>query len=64
MISTAKELGVAVIAYSPLGKGFLAKPISVSDLPPGDQRNWFPRFQEDVSAIHLYTEFNNLTLFQ
>ncbi|RPD66273.1 aldo/keto reductase [Lentinus tigrinus ALCF2SS1-7] len=49
VIATAKELGVAVAAYSPLGRGFLTGTIkSPKDLPAGDMRHRFTRFQEDV----------------
>ncbi|CDO72841.1 hypothetical protein BN946_scf185002.g26 [Trametes cinnabarina] len=46
VIETAKELGIAVIAYSPLGRGFLTGAIkSPDDLPPQDMRRHFSRFQ-------------------
>ena len=36
VIETAKELGISVVAYSPLGRGFLTGSIkSVDDLPRG-----------------------------
>jgi aryl-alcohol dehydrogenase-like predicted oxidoreductase len=48
MLPTARELGIAVVAYSPLGRGFLAgrfrKP---EDLAPDDWRRNNPRFQGD-----------------
>ncbi|EAU87803.1 aldo/keto reductase [Coprinopsis cinerea okayama7 len=48
VIATAKELGITVIAYSPLGRGFLTGQIkSSSDLPPGDHRASLTRFQEE-----------------
>jgi aryl-alcohol dehydrogenase-like predicted oxidoreductase len=41
------ELGVAYVAYSPLGRGFLAGTVSASaDLPQNDVRRMFPRFAE------------------
>jgi len=49
VISTAKELGVAVIGYSPLGRGFLTGQITkLSDIPEGDFRRHLPRFQPEV----------------
>jgi aryl-alcohol dehydrogenase-like predicted oxidoreductase len=46
ILPTCRELGVGFVAYSPLGRGFLTgqfkKP---EDLPPGDRRHAFPRFQ-------------------
>ncbi|KAF8552019.1 Aldo/keto reductase [Imleria badia] len=48
VIATAKELGVAVAAYSPLGRGFLTGQIkTLEDIPVGDMRRHMPRFQED-----------------
>ncbi len=47
-LETCKELGVAFVAYSPLGRGFLTGAInSVADFPEGDTRHMFPRFQAD-----------------
>lgn len=47
-LETCKELGVAFVAYSPLGRGFLTGAISsVADIPDGDTRRMFPRFQAD-----------------
>jgi aryl-alcohol dehydrogenase-like predicted oxidoreductase len=47
-LPTLRELGVALVAYSPLGRGFLAgrfrKP---EDLAPDDWRRGNPRFQGD-----------------
>ncbi|CDO72842.1 hypothetical protein BN946_scf185002.g27 [Trametes cinnabarina] len=48
VIETAKELGIAVIAYSPLGRGFLTGSIKSPDnLAPQDMRRHFSRFQEE-----------------
>ena len=50
VIATAKELGIAVVGYSPLGKGFLTGQIkSRDDIPEGDMRLHFDRFTEEVS---------------
>ncbi|KAF9056835.1 aldo/keto reductase [Rhodocollybia butyracea] len=47
VISTARELGVTVVAYSPLGKGYLTGQIkSTSDIPEGDIRSGLTRFKE------------------
>ncbi|KAI8892429.1 NADP-dependent oxidoreductase domain-containing protein, partial [Globomyces pollinis-pini] len=41
-----RELGIAIIAYSPLGRGFLTGAIrSVDDLKDGDWRKNNPKFQ-------------------
>jgi aryl-alcohol dehydrogenase-like predicted oxidoreductase len=46
-----RKLGIAVLAYAPLGRGFLAGAVrSDRDLPPGDHRHMFPRFQGENLA--------------
>jgi len=47
ILPTARELGVAFVAYSPLGRGFLAggRPSEAND-----RRNIHPRFQADARA--------------
>jgi len=48
VIATAKDLGTAVVAYSPLGRGFLAGRIkSRADLDKGDFRLTLERFSEE-----------------
>ncbi|KAI0362252.1 aldo/keto reductase [Trametes cingulata] len=48
VIETARELGIAVVAYSPLGRGFLTGTIkSPKDLPENDMRHHLSRFQEE-----------------
>lgn len=46
VLKTCRELGISVIAYSPLGRGFLTgvfkKP---EDVAPDDYRRYMPRFQ-------------------
>ncbi|HWW74133.1 MAG TPA: aldo/keto reductase, partial [Pyrinomonadaceae bacterium] len=48
ILPACRELGIGFVAYSPLGRGFLTghfrKP---EDLPEGDRRRQFPRFQEE-----------------
>ncbi|KAH8829021.1 aldo/keto reductase [Flagelloscypha sp. PMI_526] len=47
VIATAKELGVAIHAYSPIGRGLLTGTIqSLTDLPDGDMRSHFTRFAD------------------
>lgn len=49
-----RELGVALVAYSPLGRGFLAGRFrSVDDLAPDDWRRTNPRFQGENFAKNL-----------
>jgi len=61
VIATAKELGVAVAGYSPLGRGFLTGQIKrPEDIPEGDFRRTLPRFQED-SMRHNFAIVDALT---
>jgi len=44
--TTCAELGIPIVAYSPLGRGFLTGQIkSPSDIPDDDMRKTYPRFQ-------------------
>ncbi|KAI0831436.1 aldo/keto reductase [Trametes gibbosa] len=71
VIETAEELGITVVAYSPLGRGFLTGAIKdpKKDLAPGDMRQKFTRFQEDnfkhnmaiVDAIKAIAEKKGVT---
>lgn len=46
VLATCRELDVAFVAYSPLGRGFLTGRFrSVDDLTPGDWRRGTPRFE-------------------
>ena len=45
VVPTARELGIGIVAYSPLGRGFLTGQISSpDDFPDGDFRKFLPRF--------------------
>ncbi|KIK56338.1 hypothetical protein GYMLUDRAFT_204781 [Collybiopsis luxurians FD-317 M1] len=47
VIATATELNISVLAYSPLGHGFLTGQIkSLSDIPEGDRRARLDKFKE------------------
>ncbi|MGZ5078463.1 MAG: aldo/keto reductase [Usitatibacter sp.] len=47
-LPVCRELGIGLVAYSPLGRGFLTGAIkSASDLDPGDWRRQNPRFQPE-----------------
>lgn len=51
VLATCRELDIAFVAYSPLGRGFLAAGIaSRAALDPSDYRLHMPRFQEDALA--------------
>jgi aryl-alcohol dehydrogenase-like predicted oxidoreductase len=46
LLPSLNELGIALVAYSPLGRGFLAGRFrSLDDLAPGDWRRGNPRFR-------------------
>jgi aryl-alcohol dehydrogenase-like predicted oxidoreductase len=46
ILATTRELGIAFVAYSPLGRGFLTGQIKrVEDFAPDDYRRTSPRFQ-------------------
>jgi len=49
ILDTCRELGIAFVAYSPLGRGFLTGAIpSREALDPGDYRLHSPRFQPEA----------------
>jgi len=48
------ELGIGLVPYSPLGRGFLTGSITAStDLPAGDLRASIPRFQGEAREANL-----------
>ena len=54
LLPVLRELGIALVAYSPLGRGFLGGRFrSVDDLAPGDWRRGNPRFQGEQFAKNL-----------
>ena len=55
ILATTRELGISFVAYSPLGRGFLADRFdSLDDLEPGDWRLTNPRFQADTFQKNLH----------
>jgi len=53
VIAAAKDLGVAVVAYAPLGRGFLTGKIrSRSDPDKNDPRLRYERFSEEVRYLN------------
>jgi aryl-alcohol dehydrogenase-like predicted oxidoreductase len=53
LLPVADELGVSLVAYSPLGRGFLTGSIAAfDDLPEGDWRRTNPRFTEQSIAVN------------
>jgi aryl-alcohol dehydrogenase-like predicted oxidoreductase len=54
VLATLRELGIGLVAYSPLGRGFLTGRIrSLADLPEDDWRRSNPRFQEQALQQNL-----------
>ena len=54
VLTTCRELGIAFVPYSPLGRGFLTGAIQKpSDLDPSDWRLTNPRFGEEVWQNNL-----------
>lgn len=61
--ATCAELDIPVVAYSPLGRGFLTGEIKkVEDIPEDDLRRRFPRFQPDNFGrnLEMVTELEKL----
>lgn len=56
LLHTLRELGVGLVAYSPLGRGFLSGRFrSIDDLALGDWRRGTPRFQGEQFTKNLAT---------
>jgi aryl-alcohol dehydrogenase-like predicted oxidoreductase len=54
ILAACRSLGIGFVAYSPLGRGFLSGAIQrFEDLPEGDQRRSFPRFQGENFQANL-----------
>ncbi len=54
VLPTLRELGIGLVPYSPLGRGFLTGQIrSAEDLPEDDWRRTNPRFQGEAFAENL-----------
>ena len=48
LLDTSRELGISLVSYSPLGRGFLTGAIKThDDLYDNDRRTIFPRFSEE-----------------
>lgn len=53
VLETCRELGISLVPYSPLGRGFLTGTIrSQADLPDDDRRTIFPRFSDENLAAN------------
>ncbi len=54
VLDTVRLLGIALVPYSPLGRGFLSGTIrSIDELAPDDFRRFSPRFQGENFAKNL-----------
>lgn len=54
VLGTCRELGIAFVPYSPLGRGFLTGRFkTIDDFAPDDQRRTQPRFQGENFARNL-----------
>jgi aryl-alcohol dehydrogenase-like predicted oxidoreductase len=54
LLPVLRELGIALVAYSPLGRGFLGGRFrSIDDLAPDDWRRGNPRFQGEEFAHNM-----------
>ena len=54
IVPAARELGVGIVPYSPVGRGFLTGAYaSIDDLSPDDFRRYSPRFQGDNLEANL-----------
>ncbi|WIX79801.1 aldo/keto reductase [Amycolatopsis carbonis] len=73
ILATCRELGIGVVPFSPLGRGFLTGAVtSVKDLPEDDMRRGMPRFADGnfeqnmaiVDALRALAERKGVTAGQ
>ena len=50
VLPTIRELGIGLVPFSPLGRGFLTGAVKPSELVSSDLRTTMPRFQADAAA--------------
>ena len=63
LLATARELGITIVAYSPVGRGLLTGQYqALSDLPENDSRRWYPKFSEEnfPKIVSLVNKFNEV----
>lgn len=62
LLQACEQLGVNLVAFSPVGRGFLAGPLNVNQLPEKDIRLAMPRFQSPHWQHNeaLYQQFAQL----
>jgi aryl-alcohol dehydrogenase-like predicted oxidoreductase len=65
ILPAARELGIGIVPFSPLGRGLLTGALpKVSELPPRDARRRFPRFQGEhlVRNIRIVEAVRNVAV--
>ena len=63
-LKTCRELGIGIVAYSPLGRGFLTGTItSLNDLDPSDWRRNNPKFSSENFLIEIWIWSTSLKLW-
>jgi aryl-alcohol dehydrogenase-like predicted oxidoreductase len=62
VVPTARRLGIGLVPYSPLGRGFLTGTVATESLTGGDLRHSDPRFHDDHATRNhaLVGELNRL----
>ena len=53
MLAATQELGIAFVAFSPVGRGFLSGKLRSNDFAPGDIRRPMPRFIGEAFEANL-----------
>jgi aryl-alcohol dehydrogenase-like predicted oxidoreductase len=52
VLGALRDLGVALVPFSPLGRGFLTGALDGTTFGAGDFRSTLPRFQDDARAAN------------
>lgn len=63
VLAACRELGIAVVAYSPVGRGFLTGQIkAIEDLPQNDFRRMTPKYSPEnfVKILDLVHKFEDV----
>lgn len=66
LLETSKSLGVALVAFSPVARGWLADAVHHADYQQGDLRSAFPRFTSDALRANaaLLAQYRDLAAAQ
>jgi aryl-alcohol dehydrogenase-like predicted oxidoreductase len=58
LVKVARELGVGIVCYSPLGRGLLSRTFtSTAELDPNDWRRTQPRYSDSTLSSNVPTKF-------